>query len=159
MKYICPLITVRDIKKSKTFYEDLLGLKILFDFGENIQFEGGFSIHLKQHFENIINKPIRFGENNIELYFEYNELESIHEKLKDKSVQFVHDIIEQPWRQKAFRFYDPDGYIIEIGESMNQVCVRLHKEGLNTMKISESTSMPIHFVEQAINDYRKLKEI
>ena len=45
MRYICPLIVVSDIKRSRQFYESLLGQKVKYDFGENVQFEGDFSIH------------------------------------------------------------------------------------------------------------------
>jgi catechol 2,3-dioxygenase-like lactoylglutathione lyase family enzyme len=50
MKYICPLIVVKDIAESRHFYENILGQKVKYDFGENVTFEGDFSIH----WENII---------------------------------------------------------------------------------------------------------
>jgi len=49
-----PLIVVRDIERSKMFYTRVLGQEIEFDFGENVQFKGGFSIHLADHFEKVI---------------------------------------------------------------------------------------------------------
>jgi len=57
--------------------------------------------------------------------------------------------------QRVFRFYDPDNHIIEVGESMEYVAFRLHKEGLSSDEISASTLMPAEFVEQAIGVYKK----
>ena len=54
MKYICPLITVSNIKGSRDFYEKQLNPKVKYDFGENITFCGDFSIHLQTHFKELI---------------------------------------------------------------------------------------------------------
>ena len=68
MKYICPLITVADIKKSLDFYEKVLEQKVKYDFGENVTFEGDFAIHLKTHFKGLIDdKEIKTECNNFEL--------------------------------------------------------------------------------------------
>jgi len=53
MKFVCPLIVVRDIGVSRTFYETVLGQNVLHDLGENVFFEGGFAIHLRSHFEDL----------------------------------------------------------------------------------------------------------
>lgn len=154
MKFICPLITVGDIKRSREFYENLLKQKVKYDFGENVTYEGDFAIHLRSHFKGLINnKEIKTGGNNFELYFEYDEVEQIVEKLKENKVTFVHEVREQPWRQKVVRFYDPDENIIEIGESIEYLSYRLHKEGLTIEKISATTNMPVDFVKKAIEKH------
>ena len=73
MKFICPLIVVNDMKTSRNFYENVLNQKVQFDFGENISFEGGFAIHLKSHFSDLLNineNDIIQKSKNGELYFE-----------------------------------------------------------------------------------------
>jgi len=148
MKFICTLITVSDIERSKHFYEHLLEQQVISDFGENVVFEGGFSIHLRSHFEGVIHhKPIVPGVNNIELYFEHDELKPLVEKLKENGVEFVHEIEVQPWRQKVMRFYDPDGYMVEVGESMQHLCQRLHADGMSPADISKATSLPAEYVK------------
>jgi len=117
MKFICALITVDDIERSKAFYQNVLSQKIKFDYGENIFFEGDFAIHLKSHFQNLIDgKEIKSYSNAFELYFETDSLDDIEKKLLANNVEFIHKTREQPWKQKVLRFYDPDGNIIEIGE-------------------------------------------
>ena len=149
MKYICPLITVSDIEKSRHFYENILGQKIKYDFGENITFQGDFAIHLKSHFKELIdNKEINQEGNNFELYFEYDDIEKLVKSLKDNNVVFVHELREQPWKQKVVRFYDPDSNIIEVGESMEYLVIRLQKEDLSREQISKLTGMSVHLINE-----------
>ncbi len=117
MKYICSLITVADIERLKSFYQNILNQKIKFDYGENVFFEAGFAIHLKSHFQNLIeNKEIISKFNAFELYFEADEINDIEQRLVENKVEIIHKVKEQTWKQKVLRFYDPDGNIIEIGE-------------------------------------------
>ncbi len=156
MKYKCPLLVVSDIRRSRSFYEDLLGQKVIVDFGENVTFQGDFAIHLKSHFQKLIdNKEIHLGGNNFELYFEDDGVERIVQLLKENGVTFVHKLREQPWKQRVVRFYDPENHIIEVGESMEYAVFRLHHEGLSVDEISRSTLMPPEFVEQSIMKYKK----
>ena len=55
MKFICSLITVEDIKRSREFYEKLLKQKVKYDFGQNVTFHGDFAIHLQSHYQKLIN--------------------------------------------------------------------------------------------------------
>ena len=34
----------------------------------------------------------------------------------DDRVDLIHPIVEQAWGQRVFRFHDPDGHAVEIGE-------------------------------------------
>ncbi len=157
-RYICSLIVVENIETSKAFYRDVLGQKVQMDFGENVAFEGGFAIHLKEHYQRLM-KPteltVQSRPNNMELYFESTGIESLYQRLQQTDVEFVHELREQPWRQRVMRFYDPDGHIIEIGEPMESVVQRLHDSGLTVSEISASTSMPAQFVQKAVKSSGK----
>lgn len=158
MKYICPLIVVKDIKISREFYENVLGQKVKYDFGENVTFEGDFAIHLENHFKDLLgneNIQIIRKAHNFELYFETDEIDSILYKLKDNKIEFIHEIKEQPWGQRVTRFYDPDYHIIEVGESMESVVLRYYNAGMCVENISKRTSMPIEFVEKTTLELRK----
>jgi len=154
MKYICPLIVVSDIQKSRNFYENILDQKVKFDFGENVTFEGDFAIHLDKHYLSLINSEtahvIAKKSNNFELYFENNKIDEIFSKLQEENVVFVHKLMAQPWGQRVIRFYDPDMHIIEVGESMEAVILRFHKEGYPVHEIAEKSSMPIEFVKKVL---------
>jgi catechol 2,3-dioxygenase-like lactoylglutathione lyase family enzyme len=45
MRFINPIPFVRDINRSKEFYQKRLGLEILEDFGNFVLFETGFAVH------------------------------------------------------------------------------------------------------------------
>jgi len=153
MKFICPLLVVKDITISRNFYEQVLDQKLKYDFGENVIFEGDFSLHLVEHYKTLLGNEhdqIKMKTNNFELYFETEDLEKMVQKLKNIGIEFIHEIKEQPWGQRVARFYDPDYHIIEIGESMESVVLRYHRSGMNLQEIGNRTSMPIEFIEEVL---------
>jgi catechol 2,3-dioxygenase-like lactoylglutathione lyase family enzyme len=153
-KFVCPLLVVADMQRARNFYETVLEQKVIMDFGENITFEGNFALHLQSHFAQLIDgKEIAFGVNNFEIYFEFDDMESLNERLVDYGVELAHPMREQPWRQRVVRFYDPDRHIIEVGESMEHLCYRLHNEGKTIAEIEKITMMPNEFVKGAIDNY------
>jgi Lactoylglutathione lyase and related lyases len=153
MKYVRPLIVVKDVNVSRKFYENLLGQRVKYDFGENVVFEGEFSIHLEEHYKKLLgekdNKIIK-GYSSFELYFETDELDSTLERLKENKVEFLHETREQPWGQRVMRFYDPDHHTIEVGETLESVVLRYYKSGMGVEDISSRTSMPKEFVKNTI---------
>lgn len=149
MHFVCTLITVEDIKKSKWFYTEVLNQKIKYDFEQNVLFESGFAIHLKDHFKSIEGLQsfnVLPGSKNIELYFEEEDIKKSEKMMEEQGIGFVHKIKEQPWKQLVFRVLDPDGYIVEIGESMEVLVKRLMDEGFNTDEISKATGLPEDFI-------------
>lgn len=154
MKFKCPLIVVSNIEQSRCFYEKILNQQIKYDFGENITYEGDFSIQLKPHFANMITideKNIKSKSNNFELYFEEDDIERFVQKLKSfKEIKLIHDLIEHPWGQRVIRFYDPDYHIIEVGENMESVIRRFIGKGLSIEDTAKITQHPIDFVKQCL---------
>jgi catechol 2,3-dioxygenase-like lactoylglutathione lyase family enzyme len=151
---MCPLIVVSDIKRSREFYENILAQTVKVDFGENVTFVGDFAIHQKKHFESLINNAeIKEKSNNFELYFEHDDLEDIVSKIKKIDLEFVHEIVEQPWKQQVVRFYDYDKNMIEIGERMEHVAYRLSKQNYSIEEICKITYLSKETVENAIKEY------
>ena len=159
MKYICALFVVYDMEKAKYFYVRILGQKIKYDFGENVTFEGDFALHEKEHFRGLLgNLTINKGSNSSELYFEYDDLEELEDKLKRENVEFIHEMKEQPWRQRVLRIYDPSKNIIEIGESLEYLAYRLWKEGKTKDEIGQITNMGKEFAKMAIEKIEDKKK-
>jgi catechol 2,3-dioxygenase-like lactoylglutathione lyase family enzyme len=154
IKYSGILITVKDIAVSRAFYENLLGQKIKFDFGVDIPFESGITLHQADHFQGLLGSaadfPITKKANNGELFFEEDEIDGLQQRLKAAGVEFIHEVREQPWAQRVLRFYDPDGFIVEVGETMEAVVRRLHSQGLTVAEVSRRSSMPEDFVLKVI---------
>lgn len=154
MKFICPLITVENIERSKRFYIDILNQEIEADFGENVSFKNSFAIHLRSHYEKLINnKAILSKSNNFELYFEEDNLEGVVQKLTKHQVEFVHALREEPWKQRVVRFYDPDYNIIEIGESLENLIYRLYNENKTPEEISTLTYLSEEYISKAISKF------
>ena len=155
MKYMCVLITVDNISKSRELYEKILGQKVVTDFGENIGFEGGFALHKKEHFKELINnKVIIEGSNSFELYFEEDNLVELEKKLDLEGFELIHKIKEQPWRQQVMRFYDYDKNIIEVGERLEHEAYRLYLEKKSIEEIMKITYLPREMVEKGIKEYK-----
>ncbi len=157
MKFVCPLVVVDEIERSRHFYEQVLGMKVKFDFGQNVTFHGDFAIHLKSHYQSLLgdsaHSPVVKKAHWGELYFETDTLDLIYVRLQQEAVEFVHALREQPWGQRVMRFYDPDGHIVEIGETMEAVVLRFHEDGESISTIADKSSMPREFVEQVIQEH------
>ncbi|HOF02251.1 MAG TPA: glyoxalase/bleomycin resistance/dioxygenase family protein [Spirochaetota bacterium] len=154
MKFICPLVVVDNIKKSRYLYESVLGQTVKMDFGENVTFEGDFAIHQREHFQSLIDKrDIIKKSNSFELYFEHDDLADIVNKIKNLNLEFVHEIVEQPWKQQVIRFYDFDKNMIEIGERLEHVAYRLFQQNHSLDEICKITYLDKETVEKAINEY------
>ena len=150
MKYICSLITVQDVNRSRKLYEGILGQKVTADYGENVAF-GGFAVHQRDHYRSLIgNRGIEGRSNAFELYFEEDDPDSIEKTIIAEGFEIIHRIREQPWRQKVFRFHDFDGNIVEIGETFECLVNRLAEEGLPFERISEITYLSIGLIQEMI---------
>jgi len=149
--FVSPAVLVKEIKRSKYFYETILGQEIEMDNGEHVGFRGGFSIWEGDHAYGLIfEQGKKFsnsrGQEGFELYFETMELEGVLNKLKSSDVELLHGIHEHPWGQRGFRVYDPDGHIVEVSEPLLCVVRRFRDQGLSIEEISERTSIPADMV-------------
>lgn len=154
LKYIGALILVEDVAKARHFYETLLGQTVKDDFVEDIAFEGGLSIHRKAHFEQLLGgakaTPAQARPHWGELYFETDEIEALEPRLRAAGVAFAHPLLEQPWGQLAMRLYDPDGHLLEIGEPMDMMVLRLQRGGFSADDICRKSGLAKAFVEAVI---------
>lgn len=151
-----PVIFVEDIKVSREFYQNIFSLEVEADFGENVVFKKAFSIWQKKRankiiFENKIISERKEVNNNVELYFETIDIESIWEKILWFKVEIIHPIKEESWGQRVIRFYDPDKFIIEVAEPMSEVIKRFHQLGFSKNDISSKTQMSLEVVEKIIS--------
>lgn len=153
MKFVCVLLVVEDMARAREFYEQVLGQKVKYDFGEDVTYEGDFTIHLGAHYRRLLGvEGHAAGQpaHNFELYFENEDLDGTYAVLRRRGVRFVHELREQPWGQRVMRFYDPDGNVIEVGESMETVARRYHGQGMTPAEICTRTSLPPEFVAKAL---------
>lgn len=123
MRFINPIPFVRDIVRSREFYEERLGLNVLEDFGSFVLFETGFAIHDGAALEQTVwgqasPSEESYGRRNLLLYFEHDDVDAAFENIAPY-VELIHPVERQVWGQRVFRFYDPDRHTIEVGEPQN----------------------------------------
>lgn len=151
------VLFVNDVPASRRFYEDLLGLRAELDLGDYVVYAGGLAIwQIGSACMNVHGRPhdptgqTPLGRDNLELYFEAEDLEAAAARCEQAGVRCVHALKEQAWAQRAIRVYDPDGHIVEIGEPMQTVVRRLAAAGADRAAIAQRTAMPPAFIEQAL---------
>lgn len=151
MKFKNPMLIVKDIEKSKRFYKDVLGLRVIMDFGANVTLTGGICLQTKESWKEFIKKSdseIIFNGNDAELYFEEDNFDSFIKRLNTfKYIEYVHQVYEHKWGQRVVRFYDLDKHIIEVGENMKVVCKRFLNDGLTIEETAKRMDVPIKFVQ------------
>ncbi len=143
-----PMLVVTDINRSVAFYEKVLGLRVVMDFGANKTLTGGLALQtLKSWREFIGTDDVAFGGKNSEVYFEEDQFDEFVKRLKQYEVAYVHPVKEYSWGQRVVRIYDPDKHIIEIGENMKAVCKRFLDDGMTPEQAAKRMDVPMEFVE------------
>jgi catechol 2,3-dioxygenase-like lactoylglutathione lyase family enzyme len=114
------LIVVKDIERSRRFYEDLFGLEMLVDNDGNMVLSDGLALQEEKYWKEFLGKEIIPESNSCELYFEEADIEGFISKLESMypEVKYVNRLMTHSWGQKVIRFYDPDGNLIEVGTPM-----------------------------------------
>ena len=117
MKLKNVLIVVKDIEKSRQFYNDLFGLDLVLDNDGNMILTEGLVLQDEKIWKELLEKEIRPESNSCELYFEEQNIEAFAEKLERlyPSIRYVNKLVVHSWGQKLVRFYDLDGNLIEVG--------------------------------------------
>lgn len=155
-RYNSTVLFVEDVERSKKFYTEVMGEEIELDLGKNVGFKGGLAI-----WEGEFGRTVIFGDSSgggysskrmLEIYYETEDMAKTFEILKSAGVSFVHEVVEQPWRQLTVRFLDPDGHMIEVGERMDVCIRRLAATGESAEKIAETTTMPAEIVNAILGN-------
>ena len=145
MDYRSVVLAVRDMERSKKFYTKLFGQKIELDFGENVVFDGGFSI--QEGFGRLTGIPeVQWGAD-MELYFETEDFEAATAEIAAwPGIRYVHPLKTHDWGQRVLRIFDPDGHIVEVGERMDTVISRFLTEGHSIEETARMTQHPVDWV-------------
>ena len=147
MQYKGPMLVVNDIDKSVEFYENILGMSVILDFGANKTLTGGLALQTAETYKDFIDgRALCFGGNDFELYFEEDDFDSFIQRLKIFKIEFVHPVKEHSWGQRVVRFYDPDKHIVEVGENLKSVCRRFLESGMTPEQTAERMDVPLNFV-------------
>ncbi len=144
-----PLLAVTDMERSLAFYESVLGLQVVLDFGANKTLTGGLCLQTLDSWREFIDgKAVSFGGGDGEIYFEEDDFDDFAQRLETHAVQYVHPVKEHPWGQRVVRFYDPDRHIIEVGENMTMVCRRFLDSGMTPEEAAAHMGVPVNYIRE-----------
>ena len=150
------MLLVADVAKSKDFYVTLLDQEVTLDINNiNIGFRSGLALWDRQYASSVIfgkNADPAHPDKSVEVYFETPLLDQMRQRIIASGTEIIHDIETQPWQQRVFRFRDPDGFVIEMAETMAETVKRLKNENITIDMISEKTMMTHEMIEAMIAD-------
>lgn len=145
------MLVVTDMDKAVEFYERVLGLDVIMDFGANKTLTGGLVLQTLETYKEFIGtNDISFGGNNFEIYFEEDNFDTFIETLKKFDIKYVHPVKEHSWGQRVVRFYDLDKHIIEVGENMKAVCKRFLDSGMTSEQVAQRMDVPMKFIKECM---------
>lgn len=151
MKFKNPLLAVTDMAASIRFYRQVLGLRVVMDFGANVTLTGGVCLQTLDTWREFLEgRPVSLVGNAGELYFEESDFDSFAEKLRGLGVEYVHPVKEHRWGQRVVRFYDPDRHIIEVGERMDAVVRRFLDSGMTEEQVAQRMDVPLKYVRDCV---------
>ena len=128
----------------RRFYENVLGQKVLYDFGSCVQFECRLTIWRPAEGHPAVKALFSAdGTDNaaLELCFETEDFDAQAARVTAAGVMLAHGVIEESWGQRTLRFFDPDGNLVELGESMPAFCRRLYSCGMDVEEVSKKTGI------------------
>lgn len=125
------MIAVKNMVVSKKFYDNILDMNVVGDFGANVQLDGGLFLQTLDTWCNFINNKEVYLKNNAgELFFEVSDIDEFYKKLRASNIEYVHELLEHNWGQRVVRFYDPDYHIIEVAEDISMVVKWFFNNGM-----------------------------
>jgi len=152
MMYAMTVLCVKDLEKSKKFYYDLFGLTVEEDFGTYVSVTKGLAFQLVDSWQDYLGKrepEIVYKNHASKVVFEIDNFDEVlHIITTRNDIELVHPIIHYSWRRRVVRFYDPDGHIVEVGESMDIVVKRFISSGLT----AEEAANRIETSVDSVND-------
>lgn len=139
------------MERSLAFYETVLGLRVVLDFGANKTLTGGLCLQTLDTWRSFLGTDqVAFGGNDAEIYFEEDRFDAFAERLSTLPIQYVHPVKEHRWGQRVVRFYDPDRHIIEVGENLAAVCRRFLDSGLTPEQTAERMDVSLEYVRKRL---------
>lgn len=103
-------LVVSDLKRSRAFYTDALGLKVNFEDGHYIQLQGqdGFHIGMEE------GDATRVGGPGIQINARVDDVDQFYEELLAKGLSFSQPPANMEWGARHAFLEDPDGYALSI---------------------------------------------
>jgi len=151
MKHKSNVLIVKDMDVSKSFYRNILGLHVLFNYHGQVILSGGIVLQSYEIWKDLIRKTddeIVLQNHANELYFEIDDIDDFMQKLNENNVPLIHPLKQYAWGQRVVRFYDPDGHVIAVGETLRKVAKHFISQGLSYDEIAKIMNLPVDSIRK-----------
>ena len=155
LQFNSSVLFCNDLQQQREFYEIFLNQEVELDMGSCIIFKNKFSLwKLTEEFP--ISKELGYtyehlGNRNLEMCFETENFEDAVEKVLLSELRILHNVEEERWGQYTIRFYDPEGNLVEIGESMKCFVQRMKTSGMDVKQIAKKSGLDVAYLEKLIS--------
>ena len=148
MKLKNTVLIVNDLEQSKKFYKHILGLKTILDFHGSVTLTSGIVLQIWKELIHKTDQEIIMLNHAVELSFETEDIDAFMYVLDQYHVTLLHPLKEGAWGQRVVRFYDLDGHVIEVGESMRKIIKRLLSQGFSYEELAHRLRVPLDYIKQ-----------
>lgn len=111
---------VESLRRSTTFYRDVIGLKVRIEGDGYVEFEMDntkFSLFERSKLQELIGHE--GGKSPCgEIGFVIDDVDREAERLKGLGVEILRGPTDRPWRERTLHIGDPDGNIIEFAQKL-----------------------------------------
>lgn len=101
---------VSDLERSRRFYTEVLGLKVLLEENGYVRVGVPDGVHIGME----VGKPWQIGAHGIEINLQVEDVDEWTQRLKQSGVRFEQEPSDMPWGARHAFFQDPDGYRLSI---------------------------------------------
>ena len=115
-----PILTTRDLGAALSFYRDLLGATVTYEFPAHDGEPGYVGLEVGSSHLGIGRDPeatdgpsARFS-----LWAYVDDCDAVVERLRSAGVMIVEEPADQPWGERLARVLDPDGNLVLIGQAV-----------------------------------------
>jgi catechol 2,3-dioxygenase-like lactoylglutathione lyase family enzyme len=152
IKWFGTLIIVSDLQKSKTLYQNILGqIEMTMDTPNMVSFGTHEHAQLSLSPADLFKKDTTdrwltvkmktaAKTNNFQLYFETDDVDAVAKKVKaTEGIELIYYVGENfdSFPQRGIRFYDFDGHLIEVAESLQVLARRLLAQGMSIEEVAQ----------------------
>jgi catechol 2,3-dioxygenase-like lactoylglutathione lyase family enzyme len=101
---------VSDLERSRRFYTELLGLKVLLEENGYLRVGVPDGVHIGME----VGKPWQIGARGVEINLEVDDVDDWARRLKGQGIRLDQEPSDMPWGARHAFFQDPDGYRLSV---------------------------------------------
>lgn len=158
MRLHSTVLLTKDLARLRHFYTETLGFGITEDFGACVVLSCGLSLWQPGDSHPVQPREASLGErpqegHAFELCFEADtedEFQQLADSLLGSGLPVLHPVREEPWGQRTLRLQDPDGNLLEWGESIPCFVRRLYAATGNAVAVAEKTGVGVERVREIL---------